>query len=163
MKGRKKYFLQLLWAAIWLLPFTAQGQLSVYTFEQIDSLQKVAPRNAVVFIHTDWCNFCQSMKNTTFKNTDLTKVLNQSFWFADLNAEEERDINFHHQTFKFKPTGRNTGVHELAEQLGTKEGKLSYPAICVLNEEYEIVFQYDQYLSADQLLTALQVILDREQ
>ena len=137
-------------------------QPRVHSFEQIDSLQKIAPRNTVVFIHTDWCRYCQAMKNTTLKNKVLTKLLNDSFWFVDLNAEEKRNITFHNRIFKYKPTGENTGVHELAEQLGTYDGRLSYPALCVINEAYEIVFQYDQFLSADNLQIALNAILKQD-
>jgi thioredoxin-related protein len=162
MKKDYKNISTLVLVLVLFIPLSAACQLSVYSFEQIDSLQKVAPRNTVVFIHTDWCQYCQSMKNTTFKNKDITKLLNESFWFADLNAEEKRDITFHDQTFRYKPTGQNTGVHELAEQLGLNGGKLSYPSLCVLNAKYEIVFQHDQFLSADKLLLALDSILKQK-
>ena len=88
--------------------------------------------------------------------------MDNSFWFVDLNAEERRTISFHDRAFKYKPTGDNTGVHELAEQLGTFEGKLSYPALCILNEDYEIIFQYDQFLSAEKLQIALTAILEQD-
>ena len=152
-----KFILTLLVAS--LLPLFAHSQITAYSFEQLDSLQSVAPRNAVIFIHTDWCQYCQSMKNTTFVNQDLTKLINESFWFVDFNGEEKRDISFHGGTFRYKPTGQNTGVHELAEQLALKDGKLSYPSLCVLNADYEIVFLYDQFLSADDLILALDTIL----
>lgn len=141
------------------LPLSAFSQLQSYSFAQLDSLQKSEKKNIVVFIHTDWCRYCQSMKNTTFKDKKVIQLLNEKFWFADLNAEEKQDIIFNGHTFKYKPTGSNTGIHELAEQLGTVNDKISYPALCILNADYEIIFQYDQFLSSVDLLKVLNEVL----
>ena len=131
------------------------AQLKTHLFTQIDSLQKLDNKNVLVFIYTDWCRYCNIMKNTTFKNENVIKLLNDKFWFVSLNAEEKQGIDFNKNLFKYKPTGNKTGVHELAEQLGTFDGKLSYPALCMLNSGYEIVFQYGGFLSVAELLKVL--------
>jgi thioredoxin-related protein len=138
-----------------LLPLSAFSQLKSYSFTELDSLQKTEKRNIIIFIHTDWCRYCQAMKNTTFKNEKMIKLLNEKFWFGDLNAEEKQDITFNGNTFKYKPTGNNTGIHELAEQLGIIEGKIAYPVLCILNSNYEIIFQCNEFLSSDGLLKVL--------
>lgn len=145
--------------AVIFLPLSVFAQLQTYSFAQLDSLQKTKKKNIVVFIHTDWCKYCQTMKNTTFKDKKVVQLLNEKFWFADFNAEEKQDIIFNGHTFKYKPTGSNTGIHELAEQLGTANGKVSYPALCILNSDYEIIFQYDQFLSSTDLLKVLNEVL----
>ncbi|KUJ61119.1 thioredoxin [Flavobacteriaceae bacterium CRH] len=127
---------------------TAFCQLKSISFEEVDSLQQIQKRKIIIFIHTDWCQFCQRMKNTTFKNQEIIEKLNSDFYFIDLNAEEKRDIMFNNQTFKYKPSGNNVGVHELALQLGTMNNQIVYPVLCVLNERNEIVLQYNSYLSA---------------
>ncbi|SHG56116.1 thioredoxin family protein [Flavobacterium defluvii] len=130
-----------------LITSTAFCQLQSRTFEEIDSLQQIQRRKIIVFIHTNWCQFCQRMKTTTFKNQEIIEKLNSNFYFIDFNAEEKRDITFHNQTFKYKPSGSNVGVHELALQLGTINNQIVYPVLCVLNEQNEIIFQYSNYLS----------------
>ncbi|MDQ6471173.1 thioredoxin family protein [Flavobacterium sp. LHD-80] len=122
-------------------------QLKSYSFEEIDSLQQIQKRKIVVFIHTDWCQFCQRMKATTFKNQEIIEKLNSDFYFIDFNAEEKRNITFNNHVFKFQPSGNNVGVHELALQLGTINNQIAYPTLCVLNEKNEIIFQYNIYLS----------------
>ena len=122
-------------------------QLKSRTFEEVDNLQQIQKRKIIVFIHTDWCQFCQRMKTTTFKNQEIIEKLNSDFYFIDLNAEEKRDITFNNQTFKYKPSGNNVGVHELALQLGTINDQIVYPVLCVLNERNEIIVQYSNYLS----------------
>ncbi len=148
----------IVWVCILMQTQTMFAQLKTYQFEQLDSLQKVEKRNIVVFIHTDWCKYCQAMQNTTFKNDSIIKLLNSKFYFINLNAEFKNNITFDNHIFKYKPTGSNTGTHELAEQLGTFENKLSFPTLCILNADHEIVFQYTQYIIAidlKELLTHL--------
>ena len=134
---------------IFFLGITSTGfcQLQSRSFEEMDSLQQIQKRKIIVFIHTDWCQYCQKMKSTTFKNQEIIESLNSDFYFIDLNAEEKQDISFNNQTFKYQPTGNNVGVHELALQLGTMNNQIVYPVLCVLNEKNEIVLQYNNYLS----------------
>ena len=158
MKLKKPLLVTMLMVgSIVALPDFSFSQIKIIQFEQIDSLQRIEKRNVAVFIHTDWCKYCQTMQNTTFKNDSIIKVLNDKFYFIDLNAEEKRNVIFNNHTFKFKPTGANTGTHELADQLGTVNNKISYPTLCFLNADSEIIFQYNQYINVKDL----QLILTR--
>ena len=129
--------------------FTSTGfcQLKSRSFEGVDSLQHLQKRKIIVFIHTNWCQFCQRMKQTTFKNQEIIQKLNSDFYFIDFNAEEKRDITFNNQTFKYQPSGNNIGVHELALQLGTMNNQIVYPVLCVLNEKKEFIFKNRQFYS----------------
>ena len=95
------------------------------------------------------------LESASFKNDSIIKTLNEKFYFIDLNAEEKREIIFGGHIFKYKPSGPSTGIHELAEQLATLNGKVAYPTICILNSDNEIVFQYDQFINVKDLLTIL--------
>jgi thioredoxin-related protein len=145
----KKKKMKKLFILIFFLGITSTGfcQLQNRTFEAIDSLQQIQKRKIIVFIHTDWCQFCQRMKSTTFKNWEIIDKLNSNFYFIDFNAEEKRDIIFNNHVFKYQPTGNNVGVHELALQLGTINNQIVYPVLCVLNEKNEIILQYNNYLN----------------
>jgi thioredoxin-related protein len=140
----------------WAIP-QSFAQLIVRNFEEIDSLQKVEKRNVIVFIHTDWCQFCQAMKNTTFKNDAIIKELNNAFYFVDFNAEEKRTIVFNNHTFKFNPSGNNAGIQDLAIALGTINKQISYPIVCILNDKNEIIFQNNSFINAKDF----KIILER--
>lgn len=96
------------------------------------------------------------MENTTFKNQKVVNSINQNFYFIRFNAEEKQDINFTGKTFHSKPTGTNTGIHELAET--QTEGKTTYPSLIILNPKNEIIFQYNGYLKSSELLDILNKI-----
>ncbi|MBO6517883.1 MAG: thioredoxin family protein [Bacteroidia bacterium] len=136
-------------------PAKGLAQLQTFHFDQLDSLRAIEQKPVLVFIHTEWCKYCYQMENTTFTNDSLVNRVNRSFYFVKLDAETKENIRYGGHTFKFKPNGSNTGVHELAEQLGTIDGKLAYPTVCLLNQDNEIVYQYSGLLGADALLAGL--------
>ena len=138
-----------------LLPALSFSQIKQYQFEQIDSLQKIEKKIVVVFIHTNWCRFCEAMKHTTFKNKELINTLNKNFYFINFDAEEKRSIAFNNNTFHYKPTGNRTGINELAEQLGDINGKVSFPGLCILDADNQIIYQHNEFLSAKNFKTIL--------
>ena len=157
MGQMKKLFLFILLFAITSTGFC---QLKHHSFEEIDSLQQIQKRKIIVFIHTDWCQFCQRMKQTTFKNQEIIEKVSSDFYFIDFDAEEKRDIIFNNQTFKYKPSGNNVGVHDLALQLGTMNNQIVYPVLCVLNNQNEIILQYSNYLSPTDFKLLLEKLKD---
>lgn len=134
------------------------GQPAEHTFSEIDSLQQVAPKPVVVFLHTDWCTICHAMQATTFADERVVQMLDESFYFVSFNAESEKPIYFHGHTYRFRPTGLNTGAHELAEQLGKVDGKMAFPTTCILRPRYEVVFRHNSYLGADGMVEVLEEI-----
>lgn len=132
------------------------AQPNSYKFEELDSLQQIEQRAVIVFIHTDWCGYCHAMKKKTFKSEEVITILNDSFWFVSFDAEEKQPVTFNGDTYRFKPTGNNTGMHELSEHLAKVNNQTLFPATCVLDPSNNIVFQYNQFISAPDLLAFLQ-------
>jgi len=134
----------------------ASAQLKVTDFKQIDSLKNIQNRYSVVFVYSKVCSYCHAMKNTTFKNKQLIQLLNNKFYFLQLDAEEKEAITFNNKHYKFVPTGNKTGTHELAIQLSTANNKSAYPAICILNPQNQIIFQQSSFYSAKDFLQILE-------
>lgn len=130
-------------------------------FEQLQALQDKEERLIVVFIETGWCKYCQAMKNSIRKNRELSALLERKFYTVFLDAETKNDIVFGGKVFKFKPTGINTGVHELAEALGTVDGQLKFPTLCILNKRNEIVYQYTGFIAPSLFTNLLNILLSR--
>lgn len=151
----KNYFFILLLIG---LSFCVKGQAEfpvVTPFATIDSLQGVAPRPMVIFLHTDWCRYCKNMQQTTFRDPAIKALLNNHFYFLSLDAETEASITFGNRSFSFQPQGNGNGVHSLATAIGTIDGVLQFPTLVIMNEAYEIIFQYGAFLSAEALSTIL--------
>lgn len=141
-----------------LLTLNVKSQNKPVTFEDLKALQTIEPRFVVVLIRTVWCKYCHAMQNMMLKNTNASLLLRDKFYTVFLDAEEKKDIFFAGRTFKFKQ-----GVNELAKELATMKGKVSYPTLCILNARNEIVYQYDGFLSAKALEFTLKKISGNDQ
>lgn len=144
-------------------PTRLEAQIEVRNFQELDSLQQIEPRPIVFFIYTDWCKYCQAMENTSFQNENVQNTLNQYFYFIQLNAESKKDIAFQNYVFQFKPSGNGAGIHELAEQLASIDGKVSFPTMCVLNPNLEIVFQNAGFMNAETMLLVIKELASQRE
>ncbi|RZK12212.1 MAG: thioredoxin family protein [Flavobacterium sp.] len=127
------------------------AQLKTHTFEEAEKLSIENPKPFVIFIHTSWCKYCKMMENSTFKNQEVIKQLNEKFYFISFDVEAKNDISFNNHLFKFKPKGNNSGIHELAESLSNQ----TYPTVTILNSDYTILTQIESFVNAKQLLNYL--------
>ena len=129
--------------------------LKVYSFEEVEKIHEQKPKPIVVFLYTDWCKICFGMKKNTFEDSKVINLLNNSFYFINLNGEEKKDITFLGKTFVYKPSGNKTGTHELAKALGSINKKISYPTTIILNKKFEINIQLDSYINVKKMLLML--------
>jgi thioredoxin-related protein len=133
--------------------------LQIFTFPEVEKLQQLNPKPVLVFIYTDWCKICHGMKKKTFKNEGIISVLNDHFYFVNLNAEDKNNITFLEKTFVYKPSGTASGMHELAKELGSIEGKIRYPTTTILNSDFEIDIQLSEYVNSNKMSTVLKKYL----
>lgn len=131
------------------------AQLKTYTFEEAEKFSIENPKPFVIFIHTSWCKYCKMMQNSTFRNQEVIKQLNEKFYFIPFDAEIKNDITFNNRIFKFTPKGNDSGIHELAEALGEKQGTIAYPTVTILNPNHSIELHLQSFLSAEDLFEIL--------
>jgi len=135
----KKVTLSLLCLLFALGGTYSQAQITNWTaFENLNDSLRKERRPLLVFIHTDWCKYCKMMEIKTFANPQLAKVLNQQYYCLHLDAEDTRTLSFLNKKYKFKPSGVETGVHELAELLGNDKGKLTYPTTVFFDQNLQL-------------------------
>lgn len=152
---KKHFVLFLFFGSLTLFSQSKDTELSVFTFPEVEELQKTTPKPMLVFVHTDWCKYCDAMKKGAFKNKKIIELLNSKFYLVQFNAEDRKNISFLGKTFVFKPRGNNTGTHELAVALAGDRRGIAYPTTVILNKSFEIDLQEKGYLTARQLLKIL--------
>lgn len=91
------------------------------------------------------------METKTFQEPLLADALNKEFYCLSLNAEETKSLVFLNRKYKFKPTGVNTGIHELAEVLGTEQGKLTFPTTVFFDQNLQLQGRIVGVMAAKQL------------
>lgn len=138
----------------------AQGKNKVnwYSFEDAYAASQTYKKKVFVDIYTDWCGPCRRMDFYTFGDEKVANYLNQHFYPVKLNAEQKHDIHFKGALYQYKPYQKK-GYHELAAAL--MDGKLAYPTIVFLNEEFA-VDQRLGYMNAEQLLMVMKYVIEEQ-
>ncbi|WP_197086517.1 thioredoxin family protein [Sphingobacterium sp. IITKGP-BTPF85] len=87
-----------------LYPLSNYGQERIIwtSFQQLDSLLSIAPKETIIFIHTDWCSYCRKMEKEVFSKKEIYDRLNKDYYLVELDAETVEDITFDQQVWKSK-------------------------------------------------------------
>ena len=105
----------------------SNDQVDWTTFDDLPEKMREAPKPILIFITADWCKFCEMQKNTTFKSLEVISKINAAYYAIELDGEGKDPITFLNRIYGYKPTGSETGYHELAYFLGSKDGDLTFP------------------------------------
>lgn len=113
------------------------------SFEEAMALNKETPKLILIDIYTDWCGWCKKLEQTTYKNTEIIKLINTHYYAVKLDGEGTEPIVFKNYTFKYKEQG-NTKYHEFAATL--MDGKLSYPTTIIMDNKETVLDKIPGYL-----------------
>lgn len=128
-----------------LVPMVS-GQERLLTFEQLQDSVVIKPKASMLLVHTDWCTYCALQKQQLAAGT----LMHKDVYFGEFNAEQKDEVRFKGETYSFKPTGRNTGIHELVEHFS--QGKrVSFPFWVILDHELHVLDTYTGYLRPEEL------------
>jgi uncharacterized protein YyaL (SSP411 family) len=135
-----------------VLAFSSQAQSINWTkFEDLNDSLRKERKPVMIFIHTDWCKFCKMQDSNTFSDSLVTVLLNKNYYCLRLDAEERRDINFLNRKYSYKPSGVETGYHELAEFLAKQDGNISFPSTVLLSKELQLIKKLSGFYRAREL------------
>ena len=113
-----------------------------YSWEDAMEMSKSEQKKIMVFIHTEKCNWCMKMENSTFNETHISSYLNDNYLPVKLNAQLKDPVMFQGKEYKFVKQGKN-GYHQLAAAL--TGGRLVYPTSVFLDEESRVLQSIQGY------------------
>ncbi|MCL7762417.1 thioredoxin family protein [Polaribacter sp. Z014] len=120
--------------------------LKSYSFEEAYNLQEKEKKPIVIFFHTKWCKYCFGMKKKTFSDKKVIDLLNKYFYFIPFDAESKDLIKIKDKIFK-----NESGTHQIAQVLASKNNTISYPSTVILSANNIIDEQIDSFLSAEEI------------
>jgi thioredoxin-related protein len=154
MKHLNKFVLLI---TIILYPLSHYGQERVIwtSFQELDSLLSIAPKETIIFIHTDWCSYCRKMEKEVFSKKEIYDRLNKDFYLVELDAESVSEIAFDQQIWKPKTLKKITGqYHPLAFLLLTNQ-KMIFPSLLRYDQTFRLKNIKQKYLSPKELANFL--------
>jgi thioredoxin-related protein len=92
------------------------------------------------------------MAKTTFADTTLADYINKNFYLINFDVESPDTIMFKGEKH-FKTPVNNYPLHTLAFKLSAN--KLSFPALCILDDQLNTIEVLNYYQSPEQVKPAL--------
>jgi len=105
------------------------------------------PKPIVLYFHTDWCSYCAIQSEQIKKDTSISKMLNNSFYFIDFNAESKEQIIFNGKNYK---EDKNS-THEFVKSFFPKRKPIAYPAWVILDKNYSLIFSHEGLIKPEKL------------
>jgi len=79
------------------------------------------------------------------------------FHYVVFDAEQRNPVIFGRQTFRYKPAGTTSGIHELAIALNGSE-KIAFPTWILLDAEHGVLFRHGGVLNPPEMKKLLEAI-----
>lgn len=126
-------------------PTSAQDQTITWmTFEEAMAAGKQEKRKVLISVYTEWCSWCKHMDQTTFKDPNIVKFINEKFYAVKLDAEQKENITTPEQVYQYeKGEGKERGFHQLAVALTM--GRLTLPSTVFLDENFRVLQPIPEY------------------
>ncbi|MCA0431609.1 MAG: DUF255 domain-containing protein [Bacteroidetes bacterium] len=125
-----------------------KAPLKLYQIADLEKLQKIKPKKVLINITSNFCNSCKVVEKTTLLDPEIAKNLNKNFYVVNFNAESNDTIVFQKQKF-YKQLINNYPLHNIVLKL--TNNRLSFPAMCILDEKLQTIEVLNFYQSPQQL------------
>ncbi len=131
----------------------AQETIQWLTWKQAMEKQKESPRMIFIDIYTNWCGWCKKMDQTTFKDPEVVKYMNQYYYAVKFNAEQKDTLIYDGHVFYNVNPDSKRGVHTFATSL--LDNRMSYPSYVILDKNVNRMMIIPGYKKVPELLGLL--------
>jgi thioredoxin-related protein len=121
------------------------SEINWVSIEEAYKLSKANPKKVIIDVYTGWCGWCKVMDKKTFTNPEVIKFVNENYYAVKLDAESRQDITIGDKTYTYNEQNR---ANEAAVAL--LQGKMSYPSIVYLDEQFNMIQPIPGYMEARQ-------------
>ena len=151
---------------IFLFTFTSNILLAQHeeinwlSIEEVEEAMKKEPKKIMIDVHTVWCGPCKMMMKNTFTNAEVISYVNENYYAVKFNAEGPDSVTFKGTTYSnpqydpAKAKSRN-GTHEFTMAIAPVNGRIAYPTVVYMDEEFRILSPVQGYLQPSQILPIL--------
>jgi len=143
----------------------AKTKIQWLKLNKAEELAAKYDNNMLVFFYRNGCLDCNKMKEKTFKNPEIIKLINENFFPVMLNARTKDTIvyngkkYFNQQPVEHGSTFRHDLFHELADAV---KGQYYYPYIVIINGEHQTIKYLPGFYPAIRLKRSMASLLNSE-
>lgn len=133
-----------------------QERINWVSFEELDSLLTVEPRETLIFIHTDWCSYCRKMEREIFTKPEIVQHVNKQYYAVALDAESIQEITFDQSIWKPNSDKKRTGQYHPLALLLLRGKPTVFPTVLRFDSDFHIKSIHQKYLNSKELYTFLE-------
>ena len=104
------------------LPAYARNQIQWRSYEDGKSFAQSESKKIFLNFRADWCNFCRTMENNTFTDTDIVAYLNTNFVSIKVDVDRERSVA---RKYNIQPLPDTWFLTDTGDVIGNRPGYLS--------------------------------------
>ncbi|MEM1260071.1 MAG: thioredoxin fold domain-containing protein [Bacteroidota bacterium] len=158
MSIKKLPYLIVFWSLFQSVAAQQENTVNWIGFEQLEDSLNIKPKKVFINFYADWCAYCKKMDKAAFKDPKVVSKLNDEYYAVKMNVESTDSIQFSGDIFINEQLGKfRNPTHQIPLFLASRENRpFSLPALVFLNEKFEVSNRYFEYLSPNQLLSALE-------
>ena len=153
-------------AFVFILTFntvSAQDKINWLTVTEMQAAMQKEPRKVFIDVYTVWCGPCKMMMSQTFTDPKIIAYVNENYYAVKFNAEGNESITFNGRNYinnSFNPanSSRRNGTHEFTKAIAPVNGKIAYPTLVYMDEDFQIISPVQGFWKAPQLLPLLHFI-----
>lgn len=154
----------LMLSTYWLVAQEDKPQIDWITWQEAEKRMADEPKKVLVDVYTKWCGPCKMMNQTTFQDPTVVEYVNKNYYAIKFDAEGPKTVEFKGSIFKnegYDPnkTGRNS-THDLTRAIAPVNGRIAYPTIVYMNEDFQIVTPVQGFQKTPQLMPILSFIAE---
>lgn len=147
----KKYFI---FSIIFFSSYVSAQDINWLSLADAEAAQKANPHKPYfIDFYTSWCGWCTKMDQSTFKEAEVVKHINENYIPVKFNAETKEDVTFKGKIYKYVKASNGRGVNAFA--YFSLHGKLSYPSYAVINGDGETEKLLLGFMPKDKLIEGL--------
>jgi thioredoxin-related protein len=151
-------------SASWLVAQEDKPKIDWITWQEAEKRMADEPRKVLVDVYTKWCGPCKMMNKTTFQDPTVVEYVNKYYYAIKFDAEGPETVEFKGSVFKnegYDPnkTGRNS-THDLTRAIAPVNGRIAYPTIVYMNEDFQIVTPVQGFQKTPQIMPILSFIAE---
>lgn len=130
------------------------------SIEELEEAMEKEPRKILIDVYTKWCGPCKMMMKNTFTDPGVIEYINTNYYAVKFDAEGPESVTFKGTTYSnpnYDPArgnGRN-GTHEFTMAVAPVNGKIAYPTIVYMDEQFRILSPVQGYQQPVQILPIL--------
>jgi thioredoxin-related protein len=137
-----------------------QAQINWMTVAQVQEAMKKEPKKIMMDVYTNWCGPCKMMMKNTFTDPTVIAYINKNYYAVKFNAEGNQEVNFKGNTYSnpnYNPAKTNSrnGTHEFTMAVAPVNGRVAYPTIVYMDEDFNILSPVQGYLQPAQIMPIL--------